>query len=179
MAAGRLGARGGLAILVMISLATSASAGPLMAVDLGSDFIKVAVVPPGKLPEIVTNEMTKRRTSAQVAMVDGNRLLGEEAAALSIRYPSKVFSRLRDLLGKSAQDPSVHALQQKHLLPFSIKADPQRGTVTVSTDDGTAFSSEELVVCFILDASALIILAALFTFAKMHVVLSSQVIFAG
>lgn len=134
-----------LAIFCLISLATSAAAGPLMAVDLGSDFIKVAVVPPGKLPEIVTNEMTKRRTSAQVAVVDGNRLLGEEAAALSIRYPSKVFSRLRDLLGKAPTDSSIKDLQQTHLLPYSIQADSERGTITVSTDDGSVLTSEQLV----------------------------------
>ena len=62
-----------LLLLIVISFTTWAAAGPLMAVDLGSDFIKVAVVPPGKLPEIATNEMTKRRTSAQVAYVDGKR----------------------------------------------------------------------------------------------------------
>ncbi|DBA73173.1 hypothetical protein WJX79_004877 [Trebouxia sp. C0005] len=140
-----LGIRGMLAILLLISLGTSAAAGPLMAVDLGSEFIKVAVVPPGKLPEIVTNEMTKRRTSAQVAVVDGNRLLGEEAAALSIRYPSKVFSRLRDLLGKSPADSSIEDLQQSHLLPYSIEADSQRGTIAVSADDGSVLSSEQLV----------------------------------
>lgn len=134
-----------LTVFVLISLTMSASAAPLMAVDLGSDFVKVAVVPPGKLPEIVTNEMTKRRTSAQVAFVDGNRLLGEEAAALSIRYPGKVFSRLRDLLGKSAQDPSMTALQQTHMLPYTIEAEPDRGTITVSIDDGSALSSEQLV----------------------------------
>lgn len=142
-----------LTIFVLISLTTSAPAAPLMAVDLGSDFIKVAVVPPGKLPEIVTNEMTKRRTSAQVAVVDGNRLLGEEAAALSIRYPSKVFSRLRDLLGKSAQDPSIAALQQTQMLPYTIEAEPHRGTITVSIDDGSALSSEQLVVCAVKKAA--------------------------
>lgn len=135
-----------LLVLGLISLATVA-AGPLMAVDFGSDFIKVAVTKPGRLPEIVTNEMTKRRTSAQVAFVQGNRLLGEEAAALSIRYPSKVYSRLRDLLGKPAKDPSIIALKEQNLLPFSIEADPQRGTVTLRIDDGSDMSSEQLVVC--------------------------------
>lgn len=133
-------------VLGLISLATSVAAGPLMAVDFGSDFIKVAVTKPGRLPEIVTNEMTKRRTSAQVAFVDGNRLLGEEAAALSIRYPGKVYSRLRDLLGKPAQDPSIKALQEQSLLPFNIEAHPQRGTVTLRIDDGSNMSSEQLVV---------------------------------
>lgn len=140
-------ARSVLLVLGLISLATSVVAGPLMAVDFGSDFIKVAVTKPGRLPEIVTNEMTKRRTSAQVAFVQGNRLLGEEAAALSIRYPSKVYSRLRDLLGKPAKDPSIIALKEQNILPFSIEADPQRGTVTLRVDDGSDMSSEQLVVC--------------------------------
>lgn len=140
-------ARSVFVVLGLISLATSVTAGPLMAVDFGSDFIKVAVTKPGRLPEIVTNEMTKRRTSAQVAFVDGNRLLGEEAAALSIRYPGKVYSRLRDLLGKPAQDPSIKALKEQSLLPFSVEADTQRGTVTLRIDDGSNMSSEQLVVC--------------------------------
>lgn len=133
-------------LLGLISLASSVAAGPLMAVDFGSDFIKVAVTKPGKLPEIVTNEMTKRRTSAQVAFVNGNRLLGEEAAALSIRYPTKVYSRLRDLIGKPARDPSIEALKKDSLLPFSVEADSQRGTVTLRIDDGNEMSSEQLVV---------------------------------
>ena len=29
----------------------------------------------------------------QVAFVDGDRLLGEEAAALAIRYPDRVYAR--------------------------------------------------------------------------------------
>ena len=50
--------------LVQIS---AACAGPLMAVDLGGEFIKVSVVKPGRTPiSIVPNEMSKRRTSAQV-----------------------------------------------------------------------------------------------------------------
>ena len=42
---------------------------------------------------MVINEMSKRKTAAQVAFVEGDRLLGEEAAALAVRYPDRVFSR--------------------------------------------------------------------------------------
>ena len=46
---------------------SGAYAGPLMAVDFGGEFIKVSVVKPGRTPiSIVPNEMSKRRTSAQV-----------------------------------------------------------------------------------------------------------------
>lgn len=49
---------------------------------------------PGRIPiSIVNNEMSKRRTSAQVAFVDGDRLLGEEADALSVRFPDQVYAR--------------------------------------------------------------------------------------
>lgn len=48
---------------------SGAYAGPLMAVDFGGEFIKVSVVKPGRTPiSIVPNEMSKRRTSAQVCL---------------------------------------------------------------------------------------------------------------
>jgi hypoxia up-regulated 1 len=65
-----------------------------MAVDLGGEYIKVAVVKAGRTPiSIVPNEMSKRRTAAQVAFVGGERLLGEEAAALGARFPDSVYAR--------------------------------------------------------------------------------------
>lgn len=133
-------------LAILITVVGVTAAGPLMAVDFGSDSIKVAVVPPGKLPEIVTNEMSKRRTSAQVAIVDGNRLLGEEAAAASVRYPAKVYSKLRDWVGKSATDASVQTALQNGLLPFSVVSDNMRGTISVKTDTQDSLTSEELVV---------------------------------
>ena len=83
-----------LGAVVLCGLAAWTQAGPLMAVDLGGEFLKVAVVKPGRNPiSVVPNEMSKRRTSAQVAFVDGDRLLGEEAAALAARYPDRVYTR--------------------------------------------------------------------------------------
>lgn len=146
-----------------------------MAVDLGSEFLKVSVVKPGRSPfSIVVNEMcalssigssinpnnwrcsysppppfwrlashrcpvscqlkllgtytarrrmalavhntfsrfpsthrTKRKTSAQVGFVNGERLVGEEAAALGTRFPATVYQRTRDLLGKRVDHASV------------------------------------------------------------------------
>ena len=54
----------------------------------------MSVVKPGRTPiSIVTNEMSKRRTLAQLAFIEGDRLLGEEAAALAVRYPDRVYAR--------------------------------------------------------------------------------------
>jgi len=86
-----------LALAALAALLQAAAAGPLMAIDFGGEFIKVSVVKPGRTPiSIVPNEMSKRRTTAAVAFVGGDRLLGEEAAALAVRYPDRVYAR-RDL----------------------------------------------------------------------------------
>lgn len=83
--------------------------GPLMAVDLGGEFLKVSVVKPGRTPiSIVANEMSKRRTSAQLAFIDGDRLLGEEAAALAVRYPDRVYARCAGL--SDSQIGGMHEL---------------------------------------------------------------------
>lgn len=39
---------------------------------------------------------SKRKTSSQVAFVNGDRLLGEEAAVLQPRFPDRVFASVRD-----------------------------------------------------------------------------------
>jgi len=79
-----------------------------MAVDLGGEFLKVSIVKPGRTPiSIVTNEMSKRRTSAQLAFIEGDRLLGEEAAALAVRYPDRVYARCSAMLCSMTTDMSM------------------------------------------------------------------------
>jgi len=86
------GLRPALLALAALAALQAAAAGPLMAIDFGGEFIKVSVVKPGRTPiSIVPNEMSKRRTTAAVAFVGG-----EEAAALAVRYPDRVYAR-RDL----------------------------------------------------------------------------------
>ena len=82
------------AACVLLALCAGISqAAPLMAVDLGGEFLKVSMVRAGSGFSVVINEMSKRRTSAQVSLVGGERLLGEDAAALAPRHPEQVFAR--------------------------------------------------------------------------------------
>ncbi|KAK9826508.1 hypothetical protein WJX81_008378 [Elliptochloris bilobata] len=136
--------------LLALAALQLAAAGPLMAIDFGGEFIKVSVVKPGRTPiSIVPNEMSKRRTTAAVAFVNGDRLLGEEAAALAVRYPDRVYARTRDLLGKRADSPDVAALLQRARLPYALVPDAERGTVAVKSPDGTMYTAEELVASVI------------------------------
>lgn len=133
-----------LCLAVLCSLPHVHSA--LMAIDLGSENIKISIVKPGKIPiSIVINEMSKRKTSASLAVVEGSRLVGEEAAALSARYPDKVFSGFRDMLGKSFDDEHL-VNDLKHLkAPFEIIQDSNRTTVALKTDKGPGLNAEEAV----------------------------------
>ena len=56
--------------------------------------LRISVVKSGRTPiSVVLNEASKRKSSAQVAFVDGARLLGDEAAALGVKYPDRVYAR--------------------------------------------------------------------------------------
>ncbi|KAF4399831.1 heat shock 70 kDa protein 17 [Cannabis sativa] len=132
--------------LCVFCLALSPSQSAVLSIDLGSEWLKVAVVnlKPGQSPiSIAINEMSKRKSPAIVAFQSGDRLLGEEAAGLVARYPDKVFSQIRDLIGKPFKHTktSIDSLY----LPFDIKED-SRGTASFKIDDNVgSFSAEELV----------------------------------
>ncbi|KAL5808288.1 hypothetical protein ACOSQ3_028979 [Xanthoceras sorbifolium] len=116
-------------------------------IDLGAEWLKVAVVnlKPGQSPiSIAINEMSKRKSPALVAFQSGSRLLGEEAAGIIARYPHKVYSQLRDMIGKPYKQ--VKDLMDSLYLPFDIVED-SRGAVTFKVDDDGVvyYSVEELL----------------------------------
>ncbi|XP_076906177.1 heat shock 70 kDa protein 17-like [Bidens hawaiensis] len=115
-------------------------------IDLGSEWIKVAVVnlKPGQPPiSVAINEMSKRKSPALVAFHANDRLIGEEAAGLVARYPDKVYSHVRELIGK----PLTHALRflNSLYLPYNVVEDSSRNSVGIKIGDGiTVYSPEEL-----------------------------------
>lgn len=87
-----------------------------------------------------------------VPLADGNRLAGEEAAGIAARHPSKVFARMRDLLGKPF--PYVQSLAQSLFLPYDFVQDA-RGAAAVRADDGQVYSVEEIVAMVLHYASGI------------------------
>ncbi|GJM86611.1 hypothetical protein PR202_ga02488 [Eleusine coracana subsp. coracana] len=135
-----------LAVLVAAAIAVPpASAAVVSSIDLGSEWLKVAAVhlAPGRVPiAVAINEMSKRKSPALAALADGNRLIGEEAAGITARHPSKVFARARDLLAKPF--PYVQSVAQSLFLPYDLVPDA-RGAAAVRADDGQVYSFEEIV----------------------------------
>ncbi|KAM5580218.1 heat shock 70 kDa protein 17 [Rosa sericea] len=132
--------------LSVLCLVISPAQSAVMSIDLGSEWLKVAVVnlKRGQSPiSVAINEMSKRKTPVLVAFHSGDRLMGEEAAGLVARYPEKVFSQARELIGK----PFSHgkSFLDSLYLPFDVTED-SRGTVSFKIDDKvTTYSAEELV----------------------------------
>uniref|UniRef100_A0A6N2JZE2 Heat shock 70 kDa protein 17 n=1 Tax=Salix viminalis TaxID=40686 RepID=A0A6N2JZE2_SALVM len=139
----------GLSLLIMIVLNSVPSESAVSSIDLGSDWLKVAVVnlKPGQTPiSIAINEMSKRKTPALVAFQSETRLLGEEAAGITARYPDKVYSHLRDMLGKTYEQ--VKEFLDAMYLPFDVVED-SRGAVAFRIEDESGnvslYSVEELL----------------------------------
>lgn len=135
------------ACVLALLLAAWSATGSMMAVDLGSEFIKVALIKPGRTPiAVVVNEMSKRKSPALVGVVGGERLLGEEALSLAVRHPESIFQRAVELLGMPASDPALQQALQRHNLPYKLVAHGSRGTAALAAKDGGVYSAEELVV---------------------------------
>ena len=76
--------------------------------------------------------MSKRKSPALVAFQSETRLLGEEAAGIIARYHDKVFSNLRDMIGKPYQE--VKRFAGSMYLPFDI-VENYRGATRIRVSD--------------------------------------------
>ncbi|MBA0841469.1 hypothetical protein Goarm_003957, partial [Gossypium armourianum] len=131
--------------LSLLSLFLFKSESAVSSIDLGSEWLKVAVVnlKPGQIPiTIAINEMSKRKSPALVAFQSETRLLAEEAAGIVARYPDKVFSNLRDMVGKPYRD--VKRFADAMYLPFDVLED-FRGAAMIRVSDDVSYSVEELL----------------------------------
>ena len=93
--------------MVVAMFATLANSAAVMSVDLGSEWMKVGVVSPGVPMEIALNKESKRKTPTTIAFRNGDRVFGEDAQTLGVRFPSNSFGYLTDLLGKTVDNPMV------------------------------------------------------------------------
>lgn len=97
-----------LILLVLCSTASAASA--VLGIDLGTEYIKAALVKPGIPLEIVLTKDSKRKEATTLAFKPSSlqtsdaealpeRLYGGDAIALAGRFPGDVYPNLKTLLG--------------------------------------------------------------------------------
>lgn len=145
-----------MAVLACLLLALPACHAGIMAVDLGAEFLKVALVQPGRTPiSIVINEISKRKTPAIVGFSGQDRLVGEEAAGLTARSPHAVTANLRDLLGRPSDHPALQALASGgHVLPSLAAAGNRSSSSPLLQFEGGASLTAEEAVASLLEYAA-------------------------
>lgn len=131
----------------------------VMSVDLGTEWMKVAIVSPGVPMEIALNHESQRKTPVIVAFRDSERYLGESAATVGVRYPNKAFSYFLELLGKKTNSPIVQ-LFKKNFPHYNITTHDERETVILHHPDGMAFLPEELTAMILKHAQEIATAAA-------------------
>ena len=110
-----------LLVLLLLSAAANA-ASAVLGIDLGTAYLKAALVKPGIPLEIVLTKDSRRKEAATLAFKPSRaqvtdpeafpeRLYGADAVALAGRFPGDVYPNLKSLLGVSAQASSSKAFQ--------------------------------------------------------------------
>lgn len=130
--------------LVVAMLPSHTVSVAVMSVDLGSEWMKMAIVKPGVPMEIVLNKESRRKTPTAVCLKENERLFGDSALGVSVKNPKTVYRHLQSLLGKSYDNPQV-ALYQKRFSEHELQKDPVRGTAFFKNSEGMEFMPEELL----------------------------------
>ncbi|XP_032689323.1 hypoxia up-regulated protein 1 isoform X2 [Odontomachus brunneus] len=116
----------------------------VMSIDIGSEWMKVAIVSPGVPMEIALNKESKRKTPVSIAFRDGERSFGEDAQVVGVRFPQNTYSYILDLLGKPINNPLVQ-LYLKRFPYYNIIADDERDTIAFKLNENTTYTPEELL----------------------------------
>lgn len=116
----------------------------VMSIDLGSEFMKIAIVKPGIPMEIVLNEESDRKTSTIVALRNGDRFFGKAAEGQAVKFPKQAFWYLTNIVGRKFDHPDVK-LYRERFPYYNMVKDEERGTVLFKMDDETTYSPEELL----------------------------------
>ncbi|XP_075876138.1 hypoxia up-regulated protein 1 [Nelusetta ayraudi] len=130
--------------LVLAMLPSHMDTVAVMSVDLGSEWMKMAIVKPGVPMEIVLNKESRRKTPTAVCLKENERLLGDSALGMSVKNPKTVYRHLQILLGKKHDNPQV-ALYQKRFPEHQLQEDPVRGTVYFKFSEEIQYTPEELL----------------------------------
>ncbi|GMR60212.1 hypothetical protein PMAYCL1PPCAC_30407, partial [Pristionchus mayeri] len=114
---------------------TSDAALAAMSIDLGSQFIKLAIVKTGVPMEIVLNKESRRKTPNTLGIKNGERFFADAAAQLALKQPKSTYPYLLELIGKKDSDPAIARYQQQ--FPFNEFSSNSRGVAQFTNGEAT------------------------------------------
>ncbi|KAI3392991.1 hypothetical protein diail_4902 [Diaporthe ilicicola] len=126
------------------------AASAVLGIDLGTEYIKAALVKPGIPLDIVLTKDSRRKEISAVTFKPSpngpkkgefpERLYGSDAMALSARFPGDVFPNLKTLLGLSVDSPTVKEYAARHPA-LQLESHKVKNTAAFKSKD--AFTPEE------------------------------------
>ncbi|KAI4130557.1 MAG: hypothetical protein LQ338_001705 [Usnochroma carphineum] len=132
----------GLTVIVsflFLFTSTASAISAVLGIDLGTEYIKAALVKPGIPLEIVLTKDSKRKETAAVAFkpsrsgsdskVFPERIYGGDALALSARFPNDVYPNLKPLLGQTSVNNDLVSEFNRRFPELRILEVKERGTV--------------------------------------------------
>lgn len=134
--------------LLYLFSSTALAASAVIGVDLGTGYIKAALVKPGIPLEIVLTKDSRRKEASVVAFKPAKniksgdfpeRAYGSDANALSARFPADVYPNLKRLLGLGADNEVVQEYARRHPA-LKLEAEKIRGTAAFKSG---AFAEDE------------------------------------
>ena len=136
---------------------TALAASAVLGVDLGTEYIKAALVKPGIPLEIVLTKDSRRKEASAVAFKPAKnpqsgsfpeRAYGSDAVALAARFPGDVYSNLKVLLGLPADNTLVKDYASRHPA-LRLETEKTKGTAAFRSgafaEDEEVFSVEEIL----------------------------------
>ena len=138
--------------LLLLFASTVSAASAVLGIDLGTEYIKAALVKPGIPLEIVLTKDSKRKEASAITFKPSGkgpeplgqfpeRLYGGDALALAARFPGDVYPNLKPLLGRAATDSDIVAEYAHRHPALGLEATKDRGSVGFKS--GT-FDKQEL-----------------------------------
>lgn len=136
--------------LVFLFSSTASAASAVVGIDLGTEYIKAALVKPGIPLEIVLTKDARRKETSAVAFKPSKsgplpagsfpeRFYGSDAIALQARFPGDVYPNLKHLLGVNSDNDVVSVYKERYP---ALEVTGTEGRKTVSFKSGV-FAAEE------------------------------------
>ncbi|KAF8749292.1 heat shock protein 70 family [Rhizoctonia solani] len=128
-------------LVALLALCSPALAS-ILAVDYGSDTMKVALMKPGVPFDVVLDRDSKRKIASVVGWKGEDRLFGQDGRNLATRFPSDTFSGLKPVQGVLFDSGTTSYYTSAAQIAFGHTS---RNTFAAKRPNGDEYSVEELV----------------------------------
>ncbi|KAH7339157.1 actin-like ATPase domain-containing protein [Rhizoctonia solani] len=128
-------------LVALLALCSPALAS-ILAIDYGSDTMKVALMKPGVPFDVVLDRDSKRKIASVVGWKGEDRLFGQDGRNLATRFPSDTFSGLKPVQGVLFDSGATSYYTSATQIAFGHTS---RNTFAGKRPNGDEYSVEELV----------------------------------